>query len=499
LPAAASASRHLPMPVAEKLGGRAFRASENLAMFRIIKLILIITIGSFAVAAVYISLTVVERQKALREVSRYNLTWVATQAVNETLRFELQISDLAGNANTKDLDEVRTRLDILYNRLGVLKEGMISAYIERNPEPAEVINELDSALHQIESVTDRITEPNTIRYILSLLKPLESRLSRFAASTNRFSAEQVAADQRELLRLHWTFSVLAGGLFLCGLAFIALLFAQNRLIRDGNETLRAMTEELRQAKNRAEAASEAKSHFLANMSHELRTPLNAIIGFGEIISDEAVGPVGQSRYREYATDIVRSGQHMYEMITDILTMAQLEAGSVEISFDIVELDSIVQSAIAMVHGTSQAKGRKVSTDGFDEKMRLRADQRSLKQMLLNLLSNALKFSDPDRTVDLKSRHLPDGSFALTVIDHGIGMTAEEATIAVQPFQQIDSGLARRYDGTGLGLAIVKGLIERHGGRLTIESEPRVGSQISLIFPSNLVIAEGARLIAQAVN
>ena len=190
---------------------------------------------------------------------------------------------------------------------------------------------------------------------------------------------------------------------------------------------------------------------------------------------------------------------MYEMITDILTMAQLEAGSVEISFDIVELDSIVQSAIAMVHGTSQAKGRKVSTDGFDEKMRLRADQRSLKQMLLNLLSNALKFSAPDTTVDLKSRHLPDGSFALTVIDHGIGMTAEEATIAVQPFQQIDSGLSRRYDGTGLGLAIVKGLIERHGGRLTIESEPRVGSQISLIFPSNLVIAEGARLIAQAVN
>jgi len=487
------------MSEAEKLGGRAFRASENLAMFRIIKLILIITIGSFAVAAVYISLTVVERQKALREVSRYNLTWVATQAVNETLRFELRIAGLAGNTTTKDLDEVRTRLDILYNRLGVLKEGMISAYIERNPEEAEVINELDNALHQIESVIDRITEPNTVWYILSLLKPLEGQLSRFAASTNRFSAEQVAADQLELLKLHWTFSALAGGLVLCGLAFMALLFAQNRLIRDGNATLRAMTEELRQAKNRAEAASEAKSRFLAVMSHELRTPLNAIIGFGEIISDEVFGPVGESRYREYATDIVRSGQHMYEMITDILTMAQLEAGSVEISFDIVELDSIVQSAIAMVHGTGQAKGRKVSTDGFDEKIKLRADQRSLKQMLLNLLSNAFKFSAPDTTVDLKSRYLPDGSFALTVIDHGIGMTAEEAAIAVQPFQQIDSRLARRYEGTGLGLAIVKGLIERHGGKLTIESEPRVGSQISLIFPSNLVIAEGARLIAQAVT
>src|SRR6516162_4749530 len=114
-------------------------------MFRIIKPILIITISCFAVAAICISLTVLERQKALREVSRYNLTWVATQAVNETLRFELRIASLAGNATTKNLDEARTRLDILFNRLGVLKEGMISAYIERNPEEAEVINELDNA------------------------------------------------------------------------------------------------------------------------------------------------------------------------------------------------------------------------------------------------------------------------------------------------------------------------------------------------------------------
>ena len=468
-------------------------------MFRIIKLILIITISCFAVAAVFILLTVVERQNALREVSRYNLTWVATQAVNETLRFELRIANLASNASTKDLEEVRTRLDILYNRLGVLKEGMISAYIERYPDENEVINELDSVLHQIESVIDRVREPDIISHILSLLEPLESRLSRFAASTNRFGAEQVAADQQELLRLHWTFSALAGGLVLCGFALIALLFAQNRLIRDGNETLRGMTEELRRAKNRAEAASEAKSHFLANMSHELRTPLNAIIGFGEIISNEAFGPVGQSRYREYATDIVRSGQHIDAMVTDILTMARLEASTVEISFDIVELDSIVHSAIAMLNGTEQAKGRQVSTEALEENIRLRADQRSLKQMLLNLLSNAFKFSDSGTTVDLRSRHLPDGSFVLTVIDHGIGMTAEEATIAVQPFQQIDSGLARRYEGTGLGLAIVKGLIERHGGRLTIESEPSVGSQISLIFPGNLVIAEGASLIAQAVN
>jgi signal transduction histidine kinase len=460
-------------------------------MFRLrdIKLILIITIACFAAAAVYISITVVERQRALRDVSRYNLAWVASQAVNETLRFELRVADIANHVNLENVEEVRTRLDILYNRLGILKEGMITAYIQRFPDQKGAIDELDSVLHEIEPLFDRIGQPGTAQQILSLLKPLESGLSRFAASTNRFGGDEVATDQRELLRLHWTFSALAGGLILCSLSLIGLLFMQNRLILDGHEALRGMAEELRRAKDRAEAASGAKSHFLANMSHELRTPLNAIIGFSEMISDEVFGPVGTPRYREYAADILKSGRHMCEMITDILMMAQLEAGTVEMRFGPVELDSVVHSAFAILRGTEQAKGRELSSEGLERKITLQADQRSVRQMLLNLMSNALKFSCPGTTVHVASRRHADGSYALIVIDHGIGMTAEQAAIAIQPFQQIDSGLARRYEGTGLGLAIVKSLIERHGGSIAIESEPGVGSRVSLIFPSKLVVAD----------
>ena len=455
---------------------------------RVIKSFLAITIGCFAAAAVFISLTVVERQRALREVSRYNLAWVASQAVNETLRFELRIADSVNHADAEHAEEIRTRLDILFNRLGILKEGMISAYIERYPDEKGAIDKLDSVLHEIEPLIGRIGQPGTVQQILSLVEPLESRLSRLAASTNRFGGEEVAADEHELLRLHWTFSALAGGLILCGLALIGLLFVQNRLIREGHQALRGMAEDLRQAKDRAEAASEAKSRFLANMSHELRTPLNAIIGFGEIISDEAFGPVGQPRYREYAADIVKSGRHMYEMVTDILTMAQLEAGTVEISLEVVDLYSVVDSAITILRGTERAKGRELSIEGLEKNIILQADQRSVRQMLLNLLSNALKFSSPGTTVHLTSRRHPDGTCELTVIDHGIGMTAEQAAIAIQPFQQIDSGLTRRYEGSGLGLAIVKGLIERHGGSIAIDSEPGVGSRVSLIFPGQLAVS-----------
>jgi signal transduction histidine kinase len=365
---------------------------------------------------------------------------------------------------------------------------MISAYIERYPDEKGAIDKLDSVLHEIEPLIGRIGQPGTVQQILSLVEPLESRLSRLAASTNRFGGEEVAADEHELLRLHWTFSALAGGLILCGLALIGLLFVQNRLIREGHQALRGMAEDLRQAKDRAEAASEAKSRFLANMSHELRTPLNAIIGFGEIISDEALGPVGQPRYREYAADIVKSGRHMYEMVTDILTMAQLEAGTVEISLEVVDLYSVVDSAITILRGTERAEGRELSIEGLEKNIILQADQRSVRQMLLNLLSNALKFSSPGTTVHLTSRRHPDGTCELTVIDHGIGMTAEQAAIAIQPFQQIDSGLTRRYEGSGLGLAIVKGLIERHGGSIAIDSEPGVGSRVSLIFPGQLAVS-----------
>ena len=179
---------------------------------RWVNFILPLTITAFTIAALYISLVVVERQKTLREVSRYNLSWVASQAVNETLRFELRLAKLAENPTPDQLAEISTRLDILFNRLGILKQGLIGDYVDRYPEEQQVVHELETSLRLAELLVARLPEPGVTEQLLAVMAPLESRLSRFAASTNRFDGDQLDQDQRDLFRLHWAFSGFAAGL-----------------------------------------------------------------------------------------------------------------------------------------------------------------------------------------------------------------------------------------------------------------------------------------------
>jgi two-component system, cell cycle sensor histidine kinase PleC len=460
---------------------------------RHIKLALSATIALFTLAAIYISLTIVERQNALREVSRYNIAWAASQAVNETLRLEQRAA--AFRLGKVGADEVALRLDILHNRLGLLRDGDVAAFTAHDPEQMAVIADLAAVLDELDPLIDMLDQPGTVERIMARLSRLEGKLGRFAAAANTFGAEQVAEDQRQLLHLHWIFSTLAGGLILCGFSLIGLLIQQNRLIGRAHQELRGMTDELRVAKDAAEAANAAKSRFLATMSHELRTPLNAIIGFSEIISQQAFGPIGQPSYAEYAGDILRSGRHMFDLVSDILTMAKLDAGHFELSPERLELHRLVQATVGMIKGAELAQGRDIAIEAGSARPLIRADERAVRQMLLNLLSNAIKFSSAETPVRVAVRHDADGALWLTVSDRGIGMTAAEAALVVQPFHQADNGLSRKYEGSGLGLSIVKALIERHGGHLVIDSEPGVGSRVSLVFPRGVVEAEALEDVA----
>jgi two-component system, cell cycle sensor histidine kinase PleC len=447
---------------------------------RAIKIALAAATGAFAVAAAGVSFAVVERQEQLREVSRYNLVWAASQALSEFYRLEERVAAFSLPNGAVTADEVALRFEIMQNRIGILDGGDLAAFVAANPEQQAVVDELRAALADVQPLVEAIDRPGAAERIRARLLPLEVRLTRFAGITNQFGGQQVAEDQAQLLRLHWRFSAVAGGLVLCGLAFVGLLLAQQRL-------LRALADDLRAAKEAAEAASGAKSRFLANMSHELRTPLNAIIGFSETIWREILGPISPSKYREYAGDIMDSGKHMLDLVTDILTMGKLDAGHLEINPEVVDLEEMVASTIGMFRGMTLAAGRAVTTETDGEWPRLRADERAVRQMLLNLLTNAAKFSGSDTPIDIACRRQADGALQITVRDHGIGMTAEEAALAVQPFHQVDSRLARKYEGSGLGLSIVTGLMELHGGRLAIESQPGAGSRISLVFPPHLVI------------
>ncbi|MGB0631502.1 MAG: ATP-binding protein [Alphaproteobacteria bacterium] len=246
--------------------------------------------------------------------------------------------------------------------------------------------------------------------------------------------------------------------------------------------LATLAERLVEAKEVADTASRTKSEFLANMSHELRTPLNAIMGFSEVIKNELFGPVGVSQYRQYADDIYDSGAHLLAIINDILDLSKVEAGKFDLNETEIKVPDVCRSVLHIVKGRADEAGITLIKGLPEELPYLVADPRSLKQMLLNLVSNAIKFTDPGGTVDLVVSLCPDGGFRFDVRDTGVGVAPENVEVVLSPFGQIDTAHARDHQGTGLGLPLVQAFIDMHDGRLEIESELGEGTTVSLFFP-----------------
>jgi len=238
------------------------------------------------------------------------------------------------------------------------------------------------------------------------------------------------------------------------------------------------------ARDAAEAANIAKSRFLATMSHELRTPLNAILGFSEIIAQETFGPAGCPQYIEYARIIQESGTHLLSLIGDVLDLSKIEAGKFELRPEANDVGELVADAVRLAGAANQggktgpAPELKIAA-GLPH---LIADRRAAVQMILNLVSNAVKFTAPDGTVTVEATLGDDGGIAICVSDTGIGIAKADIPKALAPFTQIDDSRSRQQGGTGLGLPIVKSLIEMHGGSFALDSEPGKGTRATLKFP-----------------
>lgn len=239
---------------------------------------------------------------------------------------------------------------------------------------------------------------------------------------------------------------------------------------------------LRKAMEAAAEGNRAKSEFLANVSHELRTPLNAIIGFSEVMQQEVFGPLGNDRYREYASDIRASGSHLLGIINDLLDYAKLEAGRLELHVEPVELSTLFENSLRLVRKRAEEADVTLACDVSGAPERIEADGRKTMQILLNLLSNAIKFTPAGGTVSLTARTTADG-VEISVADTGVGMSAHDIEIALIPFGQVDSSLNRQQTGTGLGLPLSRALAELHGGRLDIESAPGRGTTVRVVLPA----------------
>jgi two-component system cell cycle sensor histidine kinase PleC len=246
------------------------------------------------------------------------------------------------------------------------------------------------------------------------------------------------------------------------------------------QQLAELAQKYSEEKNRAEDANRAKSEFLANMSHELRTPLNAIIGFSEIMESGMFGELGADKYHEYCRDIMDSGRYLLDVINDILDMSKIEAGRLRLDIEELHLDSIVTEALRVMSVKAEEKRLEILSN-VAPGLALRCDRRALKQIMLNLLANSVKFTQEGGRVAVRARE-SCGYALLTIEDSGIGISRSALRKLGRPFEQVESHITKTQTGSGLGLAIAKSLVELHRGQMRIRSVENVGTAVFIRLP-----------------
>jgi PAS domain S-box-containing protein len=248
-------------------------------------------------------------------------------------------------------------------------------------------------------------------------------------------------------------------------------------------------EELINARQQAERASTAKSELLAKISHEIRTPLNAIIGFSEVMMDERFGPIGNERYKQYLKDIHTSGGHLISLLNDLLDLSKIEAGKLELSFVNLKLNDLVQRCVAIMQQQANRERVIIRTSLPASLPQIVADERSVRQIVLNLLSNSIKFTGAGGQVIVSTALTDDREVILRVRDTGIGMSEKELQSAMEPFRQLATSAHWRSNGTGLGLPITKALTEANHARFRITSQINTGTLVEVVFPATRVLAQ----------
>ncbi|MDE2446030.1 MAG: PAS-domain containing protein [Alphaproteobacteria bacterium] len=256
---------------------------------------------------------------------------------------------------------------------------------------------------------------------------------------------------------------------------------QRQLAEEQSQRLAELADKYASEKTRAEDANRSKSQFLANMSHELRTPLNAVIGFSEVMSQKLFGPLGSTKYDEYAADIGKSGQFLLDVINDILDMSKIEAGRVELEPSVVDLRAILDDVVSLLSPRAQAGKLELGLD-FGEAPLFMADRRALKQVFINLVSNAVKFTPEGGSVTVKVRS-HDEQVTVQIIDTGIGIPQRDIQKLGKPFEQVENQFTKSKGGSGLGLAISKSLVDLHGGSLRIQSQVGHGTMVTVVLPA----------------
>ncbi len=389
------------------------------------------------------------------------------------------------------------------------EEKVVALPISRLPENnARLQVEVDELRAILETATDGVVvieSDGTIRSMNGAASALFNYDSAEAAGKPfvmlfAHESQRAIVDYLGGISGHGVASVLNDGREVIGReasgGFIPLFMTIGRLsssngycavIRDITQWKRT-EEELRSAKRSAETANAHKSEFLAHVSHEIRTPLNAIIGFADLMATEHFGAVGHPRYVEYANDIVRSGRHVLDIVNDLLDISKIEAGEMELDFVAVELNASVSEAVSLVQPQANSQRVIIRTALSHAVPPVVADHRSVKQIVLNILSNAIRFTPSGGQIVVSTVYEANGCVVLRVRDTGIGMTRQELETAMKPFRQVAGGTRKRGEGTGLGLPLTKAMVDANRANFSIQSTPREGTLVEISFPPQRVLA-----------
>lgn len=300
---------------------------------------------------------------------------------------------------------------------------------------------------------------------------------------------KIVIPQDTLAVVWFAIALTAVVLFIIGLGVVGALVDQHI------QEVEAAKRELESALVLAGAANKSKNKFLSTMSHELRSPLNVIIGFSELLKKGSFGP-REEQYREYVTTILNSGVHLLRLVNDILDISKFDAGHLELNEEIVDLGECVAACMRLAAPEAEKAGVRMTVASEADLPMLRADAKRVRQILINLLSNAIRFTPKSGEVRVSTFRQGD-AVALSVSDTGIGMATNEIPKALERFGQLDAELSRKYDGAGLGLPLAQHLVELHGGSLRIESEPGVGTVVTVIFPATRAVKGYPHLTAAA--
>jgi PAS domain S-box-containing protein len=392
----------------------------------------------------------------------------------------------------------------------VLAPVQVPAVVDQSAEVAELQARVAEMRAIVDTATDGvvlIAADSTIRSISRAAEALfgfdnDAVVGKPFASLFAIESQRAAQDYLNGLTEHGVASVLNDGREVIGREaqgrFIPLFMTIGRLpndsgycavVRDITQWKRA-EEELTQARAQAERTSSQKTDFLARVSHEIRTPLNAIIGFSELMIDEKFGPIGNDRYRDYLRDINRSGNHVLDLVNDLLDISKIEAGEQDMAYEAVSLNDTLAEIVAMMQPQANRE-RVIIRSSFASRLpEVVADLRSVRQIALNLLSNAVRYTQAGGQVIVSTAYEPSGDIVMRVRDTGIGMNQAEIEQALKPFKQINTLKKRgRGDGTGLGLPLTKAMVEANRAKFSILSAPGEGTLVEITFPSTRVLAD----------